>query len=196
MSSTDSYKENMKDYHIETDKDAYQHIVKSLTEQAARSTDENGECRYRGGNNSVFENCYNEAEKQCEKDHFYSDEEEKYAVISDIYRDLCLSVPYNLKCAIGHLIDSTHYTQEIEGESVGSVEIIEVIQKSNPNWKISRNSLMFLRLMQLVHDTYQVEDWPMKFAALQDRFDDNGSFVVAHDETLNELIDETLERKE
>lgn len=178
----------MIDYRVKTDKDAYQYIVKSLIEQNTKSTDENGECRYRGGSNAIFQSLYTKAKEKCEKDYPLMADDRKYEVTQDNFRELCFDVPYDFKCAVGHIIDSTHYTEQIEGNSLDDDDVCKAIKDSNPNWEITENSIMLLKLMQLVHDWSEVEDWPIKFATLQNRFDENGSFITNFDAELDQIM--------
>ena len=76
--------------------------------------------------------------------------QKKHAMVNDacVYR-----TPDGLKCAIGCLIPNELYTPEIEGYSATKCQVVHVLLK------VGISCIAFLNELQIVHDTYDVDDW-------------------------------------
>jgi len=81
------------------------------------------------------------------------------------------------KCAVGSIISSKYYRKIIEGLMVDDPLVIEVLEKSLPNWKITKNNLEMLTDLQITHDQCDISHWQMRFKQMKSRFK-NGKYVI------------------
>lgn len=74
---------------------------------------------------------------------------------------------YDLKCAIGWLIDDEWYRTSFEDKKITDRGVCSAVEKSVPNWKID---MELLQECQYIHDHYEPNEWEWKFNRLMTRY--------------------------
>ena len=79
------------------------------------------------------------------------------------------------KCAIGALISVHEYTDHLEDQSVQfGGEVYDAIDSSNPDWRITENSVEMLLALQRLHDEVEVKDWSWLFSIIDQAIEEFG----------------------
>ena len=74
--------------------------------------------------------------------------------------------PEGSKCAIGALIDDSHYNDDLEGLEASSYQVVRAVSASL-GFEISESDAYFLRCLQSVHDQHdstEPDKWPTELA--------------------------------
>ena len=74
---------------------------------------------------------------------------------------------YDLKCAIGWLIDDEWYQASFEDKKVTDRRVFSAVEKSVPNWKIDMD---LLQQFQHIHDHFEPNQWEWQFSRLMVRY--------------------------
>lgn len=74
-----------------------------------------------------------------------------------------------LMCAVGCLISDNHYSKDLEGHTVESIEVIESLLDSGIDMK-DLNISHLLKRFQDIHDKTETIDWKFYINALADDF--------------------------
>lgn len=157
---------------ITTDKEAYKFVTEELLSQKEKSKDSDGECKYRGHTQSVIDEVMNRVTDELEITE-YEDTDQFYTE----YENLIGNEPFNLKCAVGHLIKESVYEYHYEGQVIEYKNLIfEAVQKSNPDWKMDEFSCEMLKQLQIIHDQKQESEWLKLFLDFGDKFTDEGKY--------------------
>lgn len=156
---------------IVKDLDAFNFVAMNLIEQNDKSMNENDECQYRGYPQSVLQSIV----VRCS-----SNEEIDY----DELTNLLANEPIDAKCAVGHLISDAIYSYDLEGKLVDE-EILDIVQQSHPEWKMTEQSKKMLMRLQKIHDAMTVELWPEAFSLMQKDFDTNGDYTGGYTTTVD-----------
>lgn len=160
---------------ITTDKEAYQYVYDKLMIQYEMSVDEDETCRYRGYKKATINYWEKKAlEIAVESNPMFDPDNDSFQFE---LRDLLCNVPYDAKCAAGHLIDDAFYDSSIEGQGVDEY-VIEQIASSNPNWKITDTSAEMIKHMQNIHDRNDPSRWNELFFASLLNFDSDGEWLI------------------
>ena len=78
----------------------------------------------------------------------------------DEYRDI-------LKCAVGALISVREYAPFLEDQTIQfDGEVYDAVNNSNPDWRITENSVEMLTSMQRFHDELEVHAWYWMFSVI------------------------------
>jgi len=82
---------------------------------------------------------------------------------------------YVSKCAVGALISVYEYGVDLEDEAVkfGGV-VYDAIDSSNPDWRITENSVEMLLALQRLHDEVEVKDWSWLFSVIDQAIEEFG----------------------
>jgi hypothetical protein len=62
-------------------------------------------------------------------------------------------------CAIGCLIDRDYYDESLENKGVEDYDVLETIQMSHPDLKITSDLVRYMHTMQMIHDNLEPERW-------------------------------------
>lgn len=74
---------------------------------------------------------------------------------------------YDLKCAIGWLIDDKWYESSFEDKKVTDRRVFGAVEKSVPHWKVD---MELLQEFQDIHDHFEPNLWEWKFSRLKVRY--------------------------
>lgn len=163
---------------IKTDLDAFIFIKNKLMEQGARSINHDDECQYRGFSNKLLEDIELQVDKMVNSQ--IDEEGFEFEFGSEIHWDLesaarfkiTSEIPYDMKCAVGHLISDDFYDPAFEGEGiVGNETILEAIANSNPHWQMGESSENMVSVLQAVHDQREVYEWEKFFKIIESKID-------------------------
>ena len=70
---------------------------------------------------------------------------------------------YDLKCAIGWLIDDKWYQASFEDKKITDLRVLSAVEKSVPHWKID---MELLQQFQHIHDHFEPNQWEWQFSRL------------------------------
>lgn len=70
---------------------------------------------------------------------------------------------YDLKCAIGWLIDDKWYQASFEDKKITDLRVLSAVEKSVPHWKIDMD---LLQQFQHIHDHFEPNQWEWQFSRL------------------------------
>ena len=161
---------NMPD--IRTDEEAYKFVMQKLLEQNERSTEEGGDCQYRGYKSETI------LDLRTKAGMLYNEDEEDNTEFHEELLKLLAATPYNAKCAAGFLIDDNVYSYHLEGQTVQYENTVhEYIQKSNPLWNMNENSVAMVERLQQIHDSDSIDDWESSLEKVGYMFNTLGAFV-------------------
>ena len=90
-----------------------------------------------------------------------------------------------LKCAVGALISVHVYAPHLEDQTVQfDGEVYDAISSSNPNWRVTENSVEMLTALQRLHDEVEVKEWSWLFTVIDHAIEefgfDNIVYSVGH----------------
>ena len=153
---------------ITNDKEAYLVMRAHLLKQMTRSMNDHDDCMYRGYDEITLDNLRDEAKTIADAEGLFDDEYH-----TNIFNDLLASHPPTHMCAVGALIIDDFYSQNLEGKAVCAKDndVLNVVQKSNPLWKMTGRSITLLRALQNIHDGYQPTSWLDRLNKLSNCFD-------------------------
>lgn len=178
---------------IKTDLDAFNYISEQLIKQNKVSMDMDYSCSYRGYSDELFFESTG-YEKVFFLENAYQNSETNIDV-NKVYEDLLSNKP-DLKCAVGHLISDDYYHMTIEGLNVFNPELCELVQGSNPEWKIEDSSKVMMVLCQRIHDTEDPSLWPKVMNENYFSFSSDGKFIGVKDSILDLSPDSIFDKLE
>ena len=80
-----------------------------------------------------------------------------------------------LKCAVGALISVHVYAPHLEDQTVQfDGEVYDALRDSNPDWRITENSIEMLQSLQRLHDEVEVRDWSWFFGVIDQAIEEFG----------------------
>lgn len=73
-----------------------------------------------------------------------------------------------LKCAIGALISVHEYGHDLEDQTIQfDGEVYAAVADSNPDWRVTENSVDMMTALQRLHDEIPVYDWGWVFDVIE-----------------------------
>ena len=73
-----------------------------------------------------------------------------------------------LKCAIGALISVHEYGHDLEDQTIQfDGEVYDAVADSNPDWRVTENSVDMMTALQRLHDEIPVYDWSWVFDVIE-----------------------------
>lgn len=156
----------MKLIDLKTDKDVFDYITNNLLQQNERciQAETNETCGYRGYRKADL----NKKSREIFNMDFDSlDEYDEMLICTE-------ELDFNLKCAVGFVIEDSFYDGNIEGNTVEDEIVKEIVIKSLPNWVRNNNSFGMLRMLQSTHDFNDPIHWEHEFKRF--RFTKDGEY--------------------
>ena len=108
----------------------------------------------------------------------------------------CYRGPNNTSCGIGCLIKDPHYKKDLEKQTVDNKQVLLALHSSgwevftNEEGKVNMDFLNFLRLLQGVHDTFETDQWVVRWRKIASMHDLNSDVIDNADpQLLQQLIE-------
>lgn len=155
---------------ITTDKEAFEYIRQYLLTQNEKSIDEGANCMYRGILQKDLKSLDNLGNSE-DQDWWENGGE-------DAYYEALADLPKDARCAVGAIISDDVYDPEIENSGIqDNPGVLELVQESNPNWKVDYSSKEMLSTLQRIHDRNQPEQWWRLFKELENNFNEKNQWI-------------------
>lgn len=155
---------------LTNDKETFEFIKNHLITQNCRSSDYFETCLYRGHTQEILDKAIKYAKEISPED---GDFEHEYEIIMDYLQDYSK----NAMCAVGSIINSQNYSSELEEKNfIDNEDVIEAVKLSNPSWNMNNASFAMLSILQLIHDSVNVDNWSEILESNNFEFDSNNSF--------------------
>lgn len=153
-----------------TDRDIFNKVKEALIRQGDKCVDFHGEePAYTGWKQKEIQGLWD----LLKLDYDYMDSWEVYETITN---EASKRKIYEVNCAIGHIVDFTIDSWDIEEQSIDSEYVLEAVEKSNPDWKMDVDSVAMLHFLQSLHDALPVSKWVGTFALFENAFTNEGKW--------------------
>lgn len=155
-----------------TDRDVFNKVKTHLLAQNERSMLVSGSCAYRGVKHSDLDEVWMREFGTAAPLNIDNEPE----VVMKRLREISATIPRNISCAVGCLIDERYYDHEFEARPADNEGVLDALAWSIPDWDpYDRNSIDMLLRLQAVHDEMEIAKWPEILNTFE--FDEHGNFT-------------------